>query len=289
MSEVDIINDAKIIEKQSEGEIYNNDKDNNFNEKLDNKYKLNISEDKDINSKTVFTETSIKNNSKNDEKYENNLNSYAVTTSKKNNGNSNKNTVLQEKLKKIFMVREKGKYEYNKQDIPENLKYHSDSDSSEISELRNSKKLKLPNNNGNPPTYNQITPKISVKRQNSGCTRKEASLKTKNIKKEKNNEKNSEEENNSPNLPKNANTTIKNEITPIIIEKNNQAEEKKFNNFNKKIIDNYINEMNKNENSEISEKNKGKSTAIKDIIEKLKAKKIEKEELGKKEKEAEEQ
>ena len=47
--------------------------------------------------------------------------------------------------------------------------------------------------------------------------------------------------------------------------------------------------MNKNENSEISEKNKGKSTAIKDIIEKLKAKKIEKEELGKKEKEAEEQ
>ena len=289
MSEVDIINDAKIIEKQSEGEICNNDKDNNFNEKLDNKYKLNISEDKDINSKTVFTETSIKNNSKNDEKYENNLNSYAVTTSKKNNGNSNKNIVLQEKLKKIFMVREKGKYEYNKQDIPENLKYHSDSDSSEISELRNSKKLKLPNNNGNPPTYNQITPKISVKRQNSGCTRKEASLKTKNIKKEKNNEKNSEEENNSPNLPKNANTTIKNEITPIIIEKNNQAEEKKFNNFNKKIIDNYINEMNKNENSEISEKKKGKSTAIKDIIEKLKAKKIEKEELGKKEKEAEEQ
>ena len=47
--------------------------------------------------------------------------------------------------------------------------------------------------------------------------------------------------------------------------------------------------MNQNENNEINEKKKGKSTAIKDIIEKLKAKKIEKEELGKKEKEAEEE
>ena len=287
MSEVAIINDAKFFEKETEGETNNNEKDNNSIKKINNQYKSDNSEDKDINSKTISTEAGIKNNSKNEENYEN---LYPVTTSKKNNGDSKTNTVLQEKLKKIFMVREKGKYEYNKQEIPENLKYHSDSDSSEISELRNSKKSKLVNNSNNPPNNNQITPKISVKRQNSGSTRKELSIKNKNLKMEmKDNEKNSEQENNSPNLPKNTNTSTKKEITPIIVEKNNQSKEKRFNNFNKKIIDNYINEMNQNENNEINEKKKGKSTAIKDIIEKLKAKKIEKEELGKKEKEAEEE
>ena len=113
------------------------------------------------------------------------------------------------------MVREKGKYEYNKQEIPENLKYHSDdSDSSEISELRKSKKLeKLKMNNNMNNTNNdkasnnrQITPKISVKRQNSGVSKKDLSIKNKkNIKEINNNQKNSEEENNSPNLPKNNN------------------------------------------------------------------------------------
>ena len=47
---------------------------------------------------------------------------------------------LQKKLKFIFNeVRETGKYEYNKQEIPENLKYHSDeSDSSEVSGTKKS-------------------------------------------------------------------------------------------------------------------------------------------------------
>ena len=59
---------------------------------------------------------------------------------------------LQKKLKFIFNeVREKGKYEYNKQEIPENLKYHSDeSDSSEVSGTKKSiisrKAIKTNNN-----------------------------------------------------------------------------------------------------------------------------------------------
>ena len=53
------------------------------------------------------------------------------------------NTALQEKLKKIFMNRDKVKFQYAKQDIPDNLKYHSDeSEMSENDELRKSKKSK---------------------------------------------------------------------------------------------------------------------------------------------------
>ena len=48
---------------------------------------------------------------------------------------------IQKKLKHIFNdVRAKGKYEYNKQEIPEHLKYHSDSDSSEYSKNKKSEK-----------------------------------------------------------------------------------------------------------------------------------------------------
>ena len=55
-------------------------------------------------------------------------------------------SALQEKLKKIFMNRDKLKFQYTKQDIPDNLKYHSDeSESSDISGLRKSKKSKNDN------------------------------------------------------------------------------------------------------------------------------------------------
>ena len=307
MAEKSTFNDIKIIQKKNDKDISCNQKDNDSSEKLDNDYKSDNSEDKDVKSKTINTERETKDDSQKEEKSKKKTDLYSAvnTTTKKNNNDSKSNSILQEKLKKIFMVREKGKYEYNKQEIPENLKYHSDSDSSEISEIRKSKKLLLNNNNVssiNNNNNNQITPKISVKRQNSGLSKKkELSIKNKNLKKENNiKEKNSEEENNSPNLPKNDNSNNTDEITPIVVERNKKNEEKKFNNFNKKILDNYIIEMNKsennenennenNENKEINEKRKNKATSIKDIIEKLKAKKIEKEDLGKKEKEAEEQ
>ena len=57
---------------------------------------------------------------------------------------------LQKKLKFIVNeVREKGKYEYNKQEIPENLKYHSDESDSSLSKTNNSKNIKDKSNNKN--------------------------------------------------------------------------------------------------------------------------------------------
>ena len=102
------------------------------------------SNDKNNNSieKENFPE---KESNKSKKNYENN----------KNNIKSPKNEKqleLQKKLKFIFNeVREKGKYEYNKQDIPENLKYHSDeSDSSDVSGTKKSiisRKVIKTNNN----------------------------------------------------------------------------------------------------------------------------------------------
>ena len=46
-------------------------------------------------------------------------------------------------------MREKGKYEYNKQEIPENLKYHSDESDSSFSKTNNSKNIKDKSNNKN--------------------------------------------------------------------------------------------------------------------------------------------
>ena len=58
------------------------------------------------------------------------------------------NSFLQEKLKKIFLNRDKLKFQYSKQDIPDNLKYHSDdSETSEKSGFRKSKITKANNTN----------------------------------------------------------------------------------------------------------------------------------------------
>ena len=59
----------------------------------------------------------------------------------------NKKQKLAKKLKYIFReVRETGKYEYKKQEIPEYLKYHSDSDSSDLSEKNKFKNENKDNN-----------------------------------------------------------------------------------------------------------------------------------------------
>ena len=287
MAEKQIINDMKICEKQKDEECINNQEYNNSLEKIDN-----LSEDNSTNIKTINTEREKKNNTETggDSGKKKDLYLAANTTTKKN-------SILQEKLKKIFLVREKMKYEYNKQEIPENLKYHSDSDSSEMSELKNNTNQKENNNNNISRNNNhQTNQKISVKRQNSEYSKKELSLGNKNKRKEKIiNEKKADKENNSPNLPKNNKLEQNIDKEPIVVdkkekkEKNKTNQEKNFNNFNQKIIDNYLNEINNNEKNEKDEKKQNKNNSIKDIIEKLKAKKIEKEELGKKEKEADEQ
>ena len=292
MAKIEIINDDKLTDNKKGGDILNTNEDNNYKQKLYNQNNLDTLEDNDLKSKTIFTEKDSKKGS---------YLAANTTTKKNNNFTSKTNTILQEKLKKIFMVREKGKYEYNKQEIPENLKYHSDdSDSSEISELRKSKKFKNSINriNTNINNDNQIGSKISVKRQNSGFSKKDVSFNNKKNERERSkNEINSEEENNSPNIPKN-NNIISNDTSSIATE---DTKGKNYNNFNKKILDNYISEMNKDENDKKNDekneqkndveekKQEDKNFSIKDIIEKLKAKKIEKEELGKKEKEAEEE
>ena len=279
MAEKQIINDMKICEKQKEEGSFNNQEHNNSLED-------NHSVDNNTNIKTINKEREKKNISEigGESGEKNELYMAANTTTKKN-------SILQEKLKNIFKVREKVKYEYNKQEIPENLKYHSDSDSSELSELKNNKKSTENNNNINSRNNNnQVKPKISVKRQKSGCSKNELSLGNKNIKKEKIiNEKKSDKENNSPNLPKKNNIANNFDIVPKVVGKNKINQEKSYNNFNKKILDNYLNEINNEEKNEKEEKKQDKNNSIKDIIEKLKAKKIEKEELYKKEKEAEEQ
>ena len=150
---------------------------------------------------------------------------------KNNNLKTEKQIEIQKKLKHIFNeVRAKGKYEYNKQEIPEHLKYHSDSDSSELSKNtkdNNSKKNK--------------TSKIIKNNKNNNL-----STNLKKIYKIKDNKNITKE------------FEISEKPIDIINKEKNLRKEKKFNN-------------------------------VRDIIEKLKIKKNEKEDLARLEKEAEEQ
>ena len=227
MSEVNIINDDEKINKSKKEKNFLSRKDfNSLSKNVPSKIDKNL----DLNDSNInMNITSLENK----ENIDNNIMAY--TTVKKNNEkkfNIKTNTVLQEKLKKIFLCREKRKYEYNKQDLPENLKYHSDSTNSDLEKKEKEKE-------------NTQNKKISViKRQKSSV------LNINQTSKENNNEINNKQ----------------------------KLKEKKTKSFNQKIIDNYLNDINK-------EKNEKKNTALKDIIEKLKAKKIEKDELFKKEKE----
>ena len=227
MSEVNIINDDEKINKSKKEKNFLSRKDfNSLSKNVPSKIDKNL----DLNDSNInMNITSLENK----ENIDNNIMAY--TTVKKNNEkkfNIKTNTVLQEKLKKIFLCREKRKYEYNKQDLPENLKYHSDSTNSDLEKKEKEKE-------------NTQNKKISViKRQKSTV------LNINQTSKENNNEINNKQ----------------------------KLNEKKTKSFNQKIIDNYLNDINK-------EKNEKKNTALKDIIEKLKAKKIEKDELFKKEKE----
>ena len=225
MSEVNIINDDEKINKSKKEKNFLSRKDfNSLSKNVPSKIEKNL----DLNDSNInMNITSLENK----ENIDNNIMAY--TTVKKNNEkkfNIKTNTVLQEKLKKIFLCREKRKYEYNKQDLPDNLKYHSDSSNSDLEKKEKEKE-------------NTQNKKISViKRQKSSV------LNINQTSKENNNEINNKQ----------------------------KLKEKKTKSFNQKIIDNYLNDINK-------EKNEKKNTALKDIIEKLKAKKIEKDELFKKE------
>ena len=141
INEVLVNKQNNFTSKRKRKELINTDSENENDEKA-----------KENESDNIKFKTSNKKEKKENQKenieYSNNIKkpnyqkNIFNTLDKNNMGNSpnKKNLALQEKLKKIFINRDKLKFQYNKQDIPDNLKYHSDdSDSSEISGLRKSK------------------------------------------------------------------------------------------------------------------------------------------------------
>ena len=82
------------------------------------------------------------------------------------NQNSIKSNKLQEKLKKIFLEREKAKYKYNKQLIPEQLKYHSDDEESNLGDKKdnNEKNIQIKTNDN---IFNNKNSKINLNNDNN--------------------------------------------------------------------------------------------------------------------------
>ena len=143
--------------KEEELEIENNTnksfEENNLNniDKINN----NLSQQKGINFQNDNINIPIDNLSPK------NISQEKIKTVNNNNNDKNHNLnktpslVLQEKLKNIFLEREKAKLKYNKQSIPEQLKYNSDDEDSnnskEIIQNDNNKNKDLNNNN----SYNE--------------------------------------------------------------------------------------------------------------------------------------
>ena len=235
--------------------------------------------------------------SKNKNKIENNKRKI-FTKQKTVPNNDTKTSELQSKLKKIFAVREMGKYEYNKQEIPEYLKYHSDdSESSEISGFKKSimsKKEDQMLKQNNEINFNNTTRNLPapnpIKRQNSDKSSNRISVKgAQKLRKSKENLENIS--------IYSKNKKINNdEISETKSKKinNNDNENNNNNNSKNKFSDSkYLkNDSNKKDNKNIVEneiEKKPKKNNVRDLIAKLKAKKNEKEELERQEKEAEEQ
>ena len=122
----------KVSNKRRRKELI--DFDNEEEKIINNEYKnkINTVQKEDLKEKNIIE---IKKNIDMNDSCNNNF----KTLDKCQNSHSpfRNNLVLQEKLKKIFLNREKMQFQYKKQEIPDYLKYHSDdSDNSENSELR---------------------------------------------------------------------------------------------------------------------------------------------------------
>ena len=152
----DINNVNKKISKRRRKELI--DDDNEEDEKIKDEFEI-------IQNEEIEEKNNL--NKLNDEEIINNNNGNKYKTLEKEKGrNSNlkNNKMLQEKLKKIFLDREKTKLKYTKQEIPDYLKYHSDdSDSFESTGLRKSKLLKKENNIINIKDKN-LKPNVSDKK-----------------------------------------------------------------------------------------------------------------------------
>ena len=85
MAEKFAFNDIKIMQKQNDEDISCNQKDSDSLEKLDKDNKSDNSEDKDVKSKTIYTERETQDNSQKEEisKKKTDLYSSVNTTTKK--------------------------------------------------------------------------------------------------------------------------------------------------------------------------------------------------------------
>ena len=111
------------------------------NENIFNNNDFEIIQNTDIKEPYITQTSNNKEKDNNEKKYK------TIEKNQPNNSPFKDNTILQEKLKKIFLNRDKMKFQYTKQELPENLKYHSDdSDASDSPGLRKSKLLKKENN-----------------------------------------------------------------------------------------------------------------------------------------------
>ena len=111
------------------------------NENIFNNNDFEIIQNTDIKEPYITQTSYNKEKDNNEKKYK------TIEKNQPNNSPFKDNTVLQEKLKKIFLNRDKMKFQYTKQELPENLKYHSDdSDASDSPGLLKSKLLKKENN-----------------------------------------------------------------------------------------------------------------------------------------------
>ena len=111
------------------------------NENIYNNNDFEIIQNTDIKEPYITQTSNNKEKDNNEKKYK------TIEKNQPNNSPFKDNTVLQEKLKKIFLNRDKMKFQYTKQELPENLKYHSDdSDASDSPGLLKSKLLKKENN-----------------------------------------------------------------------------------------------------------------------------------------------
>ena len=248
LEEPDEINNSKnkYISRRKRRELINSDSESNDNRNEDNN---NIPNNN--NEEAKEEEIEIENNNTRKPKYSNNR--FKTLDRNIENSPPKDNLALQEKLKKIFMNRDKLKFQYTKQDIPDNLKYHSDdSDSSEVSGLRKSK-ISKKNNDLFKEKNKENELKTTIKKSNRNSINNDNNNENEN-KKDNSNKK---EENvksikksdgkkkfNSYNSSSNSNNN-----------KNKEDEKTITNNYDKKRF-HFDDNKNKNDNHEENEENK---------------------------------
>ena len=169
--------------------------------------------------KEIKTNEENSNSNEKDETEESNYKHKITKNPEQKKSPTKNNIVLQEKLKKILMGREKEKFEYTKQKIPEYLKYRSDdSESSEISAIKTTSKIKTSEKKENKNVSNKQNNDSSEKKIpkiNSNSNTKKLNSEEKNnspnVKYEKDKKNNEISNNNSPNNNTNSYKKIEDE------------------------------------------------------------------------------